>query len=87
MLEDMRLEGMPMDVLDPRFVEAIKATWLDGNKTKDIEVKTPKRCKWWNRGFCHERRMFLRSPKGMSGSPQWWLHQRRLQFLEAQKTV
>ena len=39
-LEDMRLEGMPMDVVAPRFVEAIKATWQDGNKTTDIEVKT-----------------------------------------------
>ena len=55
-LEDMRNEGMPMQVLDPLITVAKKAAGIDEEKLKELEVKETRRCKWWNRGFCRDRK-------------------------------
>ena len=54
-LEVIRNEGMPMQVLDPLFSVARKAAGIDGEKPKDLEVLETRRCKWWNQGFCRDR--------------------------------
>ena len=38
-LEDMRNEGMPIQVLDPLITVAKKAAGIDEEKLKELEVK------------------------------------------------
>ena len=59
-LEVMKKEGMPKELLD-LFVEvAMKAAGPESNMKEE-----EKRCKWWNRGFCHEKGESLYNhPKG-----------------------
>ena len=44
---------MPMEVHDPLFQIAVRASGLEGEKSQN--QNKAKRCKWWNRGFCRER--------------------------------
>ena len=52
-LEMMRSQGMPMEVHDPLFQIAVRASGLEVEKSQN--QNKAKRCKWWNRGFCRER--------------------------------
>ena len=54
-LNDMIREGMYSEVLEPFFEVAKKAAETECKTSEYKEVKENRRCKWWNRGFCHER--------------------------------
>ena len=56
-LGQMLNEGVKMDVVIPFLAKARKAEWanavegMEGNVTKER-----RRCKWWNRGYCREKK-------------------------------
>ena len=52
-LEMMRSQELPMEVHDPLFQIAVRASGLEGDKSQN--QNKAKRCKWWNRGFCREK--------------------------------
>ena len=55
-LGQMLNSGVKMDVVAPLLVKARKAE--RANMTEEFkgnDVKEPRRCKWWNRGYCREQ--------------------------------
>ena len=55
-LDDMKSEGMPSEPVDQFYELARKAAGLDAEGTPGESKNESKRCKWWNRGFCRERK-------------------------------
>ena len=56
MLGQMLNSGVKMDVVALLLAKARKAERANiTEELKENEVKEPRRCKWWNRGYCREQ--------------------------------
>ena len=59
-LDKMREEGISEEVIEPLLLVAKKAAGKEDvdamEDVNDVEVKKFRRCKWWNGGFCREKK-------------------------------
>ena len=55
-LGQMLNSGVKMDAVAPLLAKARKAERANiAEELKENKVKEPRRCKWWNRGYCREQ--------------------------------